>query len=71
MEGHQARINIEICWKHQLVTKPKVRHNRYNMVVINHGKQTVQTIQIAVFWQDNIEISLLDLVKLYINSEEW
>uniref|UniRef100_A0A915K1M1 Uncharacterized protein n=1 Tax=Romanomermis culicivorax TaxID=13658 RepID=A0A915K1M1_ROMCU len=41
LEGHQAHGNIEIYWKHQLVTKPKVPHNRSNMVVINRGKQTV------------------------------
>uniref|UniRef100_A0A915J682 Uncharacterized protein n=1 Tax=Romanomermis culicivorax TaxID=13658 RepID=A0A915J682_ROMCU len=66
MEGHQAHGNIEIYWKHQLVTNPKVCHNRSNMVVINRGKQTVQTIKIAVFWHNNIEVPELGKLAKYV-----
>uniref|UniRef100_A0A915JTJ3 Reverse transcriptase zinc-binding domain-containing protein n=1 Tax=Romanomermis culicivorax TaxID=13658 RepID=A0A915JTJ3_ROMCU len=59
IEVHRALGDIELYLNHQIVTTRKVRHNRPNMVVINHIKRTVKIIEIAVSWHDNIKMQEL------------
>jgi len=54
VQAVREQDNYVLIWDHQIVTTKKLRHNRPDIVIIDHSQKTITIVEVSVSWRTNI-----------------